>query len=81
MNCSRYDYLKLDRATMGVPLAQAVREKVDHRNVKRVLMVISGTLNRDTGFAGEVSQRLGDRFAGCYDGTVMLLVDGGITLM
>ena len=70
MNHSRYDYLKLDRTTMGVPLAQAVREEVDRRNVKRVLMVISGTLNRETGITGEVSQRLGDRFAGCYDGTV-----------
>ncbi len=55
---------------MGVPLVQAVREEVDRRNVKRVLMVISGTLNRETGIAGEVSHRLGDRFAGCYDGTV-----------
>ena len=55
---------------MGVPLAQAVCEEVDRRSVKRVLMVISGTLNRETGITGEVSQRLGDRFAGCYEGTV-----------
>ncbi len=65
-----YNYLKLDRTVMGVPLAQAVCDEVDRRKAKRVLLVISGSLNRSTDLSQQVSQRLGDRYAGCYDNTV-----------
>jgi maleylacetate reductase len=65
-----YKYLKLDQTIMGVPLAQAVCDEVDRRGVKRVLLVISRTLNRSTDLSEQVSQSLGDRYAGCYDSTV-----------
>ena len=65
-----YNYLKLDRTIMGIPLAQAVVDEVERRDVKRVLLVISGTLSRDTDIAADISERLGDRYAGCYDTTV-----------
>lgn len=67
---SVYNYLKLDRTIMGVPLAQAACDEVELRNAKRVLLVISGTLNRDTNIAGDIRHSLGDRYAGCYDSTV-----------
>ena len=67
---SRYDYLKLDRTIMGSPLAQAVGDEVERRSVRRVLTVSSATLNRNADVGGELSACLGDRFAGCYDGTV-----------
>ena len=65
-----YNYLKLEKTVMGVPLAQAVGNEVDRRAAKRVLLVISGTLSRDTDIAEQIGQRLGDRYAGCYDNTV-----------
>lgn len=78
---SVYSYLKLDRTVMGVPLAQAVRDEVDRRQAKRVLLVVSGTLNRSTDLSEQISQTLGDRYAGCYDSTVTHVPRDSVTAL
>ena len=70
MKTSVYEYLKLDRTVMGQPLAQAVRAEADVRGARRVMCVLSGTLNRNTSIREEIEASLGERFAGCYDQTV-----------
>lgn len=66
----QYDYLKLDRTVMGVPLADAVSTEAQARNAERVLVVMAGTLARETTLAQELEAALGARVAGVFAETV-----------
>lgn len=67
---SRYDYLKLDRTIMGQPLAAAISDEAERRGASRVLVVMAGTLSRDTSILEDVKAALGDRFVDSYNRTV-----------
>lgn len=66
----QYDYLKLDRTLMGVPLGSAVREEAQARNAKRVLVVLAGSLARETTLPQDLEAALGARLAGVFAETV-----------
>ena len=66
----QYDYLKLDRTLMGVPLGDAVSAEAQTRNAERVLVVMAGSLARETNLAKELEAALGARMAGVFAETV-----------
>ena len=66
----QYDYLKLDRTVMGVPLGDAVSAEAQARRAERVLVVMAGTLARETSLAQELEAALGARMAGVFADTV-----------
>lgn len=70
MKQSQYNYLKLDRTIMGKPLTSAVGDEAGRRGAKRVFVVISGSLSRNTSIISDLKAALGDRFAGVFDRTV-----------
>lgn len=70
MQTSQYNYLKLDRTIMGQPLPQAISDEAGRRGARRVLVVIAGTLSRESSILEDVQASLGDRYAGCFDRTV-----------
>jgi len=43
-----FDYLRLDRTHIAVPLNEAVRSEMAHRGSRRVALVTSGMLSRST---------------------------------
>jgi maleylacetate reductase len=57
----------LDRVIFGSAAAEAVAEEAARRNAKRVFLVVSGTLNRETDEIDKVRAALGDRYAGYHD--------------
>ena len=66
----QYNYLKLDRTLMGVPLAEAIVTEADLRGSQRVLVVMAGTLARETEIAAELDIALDKRMAGVFSDTV-----------
>ncbi len=66
----QYDYLKLDRTVMGISLGDAVAAEAHARSAHRVLIVMAGTLARETTLKEEVSATLGARVAGLFTDTV-----------
>lgn len=66
----QYDYLKLDRTVMGVPLGDAVSAEAESRGADRVLVVMAGTLARETTLTQELEAALGTRMAGVFADTV-----------
>lgn len=66
----QYDYLKLDRTHIGVPLAEAVVAEAEARDAGRVMVVIAGSLARNTSVLEQLEGALGQRFAGNYAETV-----------
>jgi maleylacetate reductase len=57
----------LDRVIFGMPSAQAVAEEAERRDARRVFLVVSGTLNRETDEIDKIRKALGDRYAGYHD--------------
>ena len=66
----QYDYLKLDRTVMGVPLGDAVSAEAQARNAEQVLVVMAGSLARETTLPQELEAALGARMAGVFADTV-----------
>jgi len=66
----QYDYLKLDRTVIGVPLGKAVRAETAVRGAERVLVVMAGSLARETTLIQELKADLGSRVAGVFANTV-----------
>jgi maleylacetate reductase len=62
-----YAYTALERVHFGRPAAAAVVEEADRRGAKRVFVLASGTLNRETGEIAKLTDALGARFAGLHD--------------
>jgi len=55
---------------MGVPLVDAIRSETNVREVERVLVVIAGTLARETNTVAELESALGKRLVGVFSETV-----------
>jgi maleylacetate reductase len=57
----------MDRVLFGVPAADAVLAEAQRLKARRVFLLASGTLNRETEIVSGIDRALGDRFAGVYD--------------
>lgn len=67
MNLGHYAYVPLERVIWGEGAAVAVAREVDRLRARRVMIVASGTLSRETGAIGEIAQALGERYVGLFD--------------
>lgn len=67
MNPGQHEFLPQDRVVWGRPAAEAVSDEAEKRNARRVFVVASKTLNRQTDVIGKIRNALGDRFAGVFD--------------
>ena len=57
-----------ERVTLGVPAAEAVAEEAASRGAKRVFILASSFLNRQTDEIRKIESALGDRHAATHDG-------------
>lgn len=62
-----YVFLAQDRVIFGKPAAAAVAEEASRRGARRVFIVASKTLSRQTGVVDEVRAALGERYVGLFD--------------
>lgn len=65
----RYDYLPQERVIFGTPAAEAVAAEAERRGARRVFVIASRTLSRETGAVAALRQALGPRDAGLWDET------------
>lgn len=62
-----YEFLAQDRVIFGEPAAQAALQTAEHYQAKRVYLVASKTLNRNTDEIDKIRQALGQRYADTFD--------------
>lgn len=67
MRSGTFSLPAIERIVYGRPAADALRDEVDRIGARRVFMIVSGTMNRDTREVENVCDALGDRCAGIYD--------------
>lgn len=67
MQQGRIDFTAMERVAFGQPTADALVEEADRLGAKRVFILASRTLNRETDAIRKVETALGDRFAGVFD--------------
>ena len=63
-----FEFPGLERVIYGKPAAAALAGEVERLGVRRVFLVVSGTMNRTTDEVDKVRAALGDRYAATYDG-------------
>ncbi len=66
----RYDYLPQERVIFGTPAAEAVAAEAERRGARRVFVIASRTLSRETDAVAALRRALGPRDAGLWDETV-----------
>ncbi len=64
----RVTFSAIDEVVFGQPSASALAEQVERLGARRALMMVSGTLNRDTDEIARIRASLGNRCAGIYEG-------------
>ena len=64
-----YVFLAQDRVIYGKPARIAVAEEAERRDARRVFIVASKTLSRETDVVASIRAALGPRFAGLFDET------------
>jgi maleylacetate reductase len=57
----------MDEVVFGTAAAEAVVAQVDRLGVNRAFLMVSGTLNRETGEIAKIKTALGSRYAGLFD--------------
>jgi maleylacetate reductase len=57
----------MDEVVFGRPAAEAVAEQMARLGARRGFLMVSGTLNRNTGEIEKIRQALGARYAGTFD--------------
>jgi alcohol dehydrogenase class IV len=62
-----YEFLAQDRVVFGRPAAEAVVETAERLGKRRLLLVSSKTLNRETDVTPNIREALGDRCIGVFD--------------
>jgi len=70
MSAGLYRFIAQERVIFGKPAAEAVVEEAALRGARRVMIVASGTLNRETDAIAGIRKALGDRHIGTFDRTV-----------
>ena len=63
----RFDYTSLETVLVGVDAVSALGEQVRQRDARRVFLLVSATLSRQTPLVGRIKAELGPRFAGMFD--------------
>src|SRR6202040_4255790 len=58
---------KMDEVVFGRPAAEAVAEQTRRLGAERVFLMVSGTLNRETGEIASIRAALGNRCSGLFD--------------
>ena len=58
---------KMDEVVYGQPAAEALAEQTRRLGAERILLMVSGTLNRGTGEIAKIRAALGNRCAGVFD--------------
>jgi maleylacetate reductase len=67
MRFTRIVFSRMDEVVFGRPAAEAVADQARRLDASRVFLMVSGTLNRQTGEVEKVRQALGNRHAGTFD--------------
>ena len=62
-----FEYLRLDRTHIGVPLNEAVQSEIERRGSQRVALVTSGTLSRSTPVVDDLEAALDRSCVGRFD--------------
>jgi maleylacetate reductase len=62
-----YEFLPQDRVIFGRPASEAVAETADRMAKRRLLIVASRTLNRNTDVVSKIRSALGERCLGVFD--------------
>ncbi len=57
----------MDEVVFGRPAAEVILEQTDRLRVSRAFLMVSGTLNRQTGEIDRIRKALGPRYAGTFD--------------
>jgi len=60
-------FTKMEKVIFGQPASEAVASEAARLNAKRVFLLVSGTLNRETDEIRKVVTTLGNRYAGLFD--------------
>ena len=63
----RFAFTTMEEVIYGLPVAHAVAEQAERRGARRVFLMVSGTLNRETDEIQKLITALGDRYAGLFD--------------
>jgi maleylacetate reductase len=63
-----YQNFAIDRVIYGQPAAGALVAEADRLDAKRVFLIVSRTLDRETNWVNEMRTALGARYAGSFDG-------------
>lgn len=67
LQSGRVEFGRMDEVIFGRPAAEAVAEATQRLGAERVLLMVSGTLNRSTDEIERVRRALGNRCAGTFD--------------
>jgi maleylacetate reductase len=63
-----YETFATERVLYGKPAAQALAAEATRLGANRVFLVVSRTLDRETGWVNNLRAALGNRYAGSFDG-------------
>ena len=58
---------KMDEVVFGKPAADSIAEQTHRLGAERVFLMVSGTLNRETGEIASIRAALGNRCSGLFD--------------
>lgn len=67
MRTGRVVFSAMDEVVFGRPAAEAIVAQVDRLGAKRVFLMVSGTLNRETGEIARIRAELGSRCVAVFD--------------
>ncbi len=67
MKSGRAVFSKMDEVVYGRPAAEAAAELVERYGARRVFLMVSGTLNRETDEIEKLRRALGDKCVGTFD--------------
>src|SRR5882724_6387460 len=63
-----YQNFAVDRVVYGKPAAETLVAEAARLGAKRVFLLVSRTLDRETTWVRDMRSALGDRYVGSYDG-------------
>lgn len=67
MQQGRVAFGKMEAVTFGQPMEEAIAREVERIGAERVFLMVSGTLNRETGEIEKLRRALGNKVAGEFD--------------
>ena len=67
MNSGRVAFGRMEAVSFGVPLEEAVAEEAERLGASRIFLMVSGTLNRETGEIEKLRRALGNKVAGQFE--------------